>query len=156
MNQISRGKIVKFGREAKILFIRLKKGEVLLWSCWHVILVQNALEFNIDIRLVLQEVIEKNCRFCKCNNGSTKNKLGKNPKMCKKLKQVTQTLNLHQIWLQVNGLFNSSVIHTRRRRKRVLYSKAVFFLPISSNAYSWKPSNINMSNFYRIAMCNLW
>lgn len=30
MNQISRGKIVKFGREAKILFIRLKKGEVLL------------------------------------------------------------------------------------------------------------------------------
>ena len=25
MNQISKGKIVKFGREAKILFIRLKK-----------------------------------------------------------------------------------------------------------------------------------
>lgn len=63
MNQISRGKIVKFGREAKILFIRLKKGEVLLWSCWHVILVQNALEFNIDIRLVLQEVIEKKLSF---------------------------------------------------------------------------------------------
>lgn len=56
MNQISRGKIVKFGREAKILFIRLKKGEVLLWSWWHMILVQNALEFNIDIGLVLQEI----------------------------------------------------------------------------------------------------